>query len=117
MHIEKDKGSGFATDGATKPNVYRAGVRYKNAKWIADLTLRAGTGQDTTRYTSSSYATLDLGAQYKINKNIKLFAQLNNLNNAAYEEMANSYNTWTNSINCYYPMPSRNFVVGMEYNF
>ena len=117
LHIEKDKGSGFATDGATKPNVYRAGVRYKNAKWIADLTLRAGTGQDTTRYTSSSYATLDLGAQYKINKNIKLFAQLNNLNNAAYEEMANSYNTWTNSINCYYPMPSRNFVVGMEYNF
>jgi Outer membrane receptor for ferrienterochelin and colicins len=117
LHVEKDKGSGFTNDGATKPNIYRAGVRYKNAKWIADLTLRAGTGQDTTRYTSSSYATLDIGAQYKINKNIKVFAQLNNLNNAAYEEIANSYNTWTNSANYYYPMPSRNFVVGMEYNF
>jgi len=117
LHVEKDTGSGFSTDNTIKPNIYRAGVRYKNAKWVADLTLRAGTGQDTTRYTSSSYATLDLGAQYKLNKNVKVFAQLNNLNNAAYEDIANSYNTWTSSVNYYYPMPSRNFIVGMEYNF
>ena len=116
LHVEKDTGSGFSDDNTIKPNIYRAGVRYKNAKWVADLTLRAGTGQDTTRYTASSYVTLDLGAQYKINKNMKLFAQFNNINNAAYEDIANAYG-WDNTANYYYPMPSRNFIVGMEYKF
>ena len=47
---------------------------------------------------------------------MKLFAQFNNINNAAYEDSANAYG-WDNTANYYYPMPSRNFVVGMEYNF
>ncbi len=114
--MEKDTGSGFSSDNTIKPNIYRAGVRYENAKLVADLTLRAATGQSTTRYTASSYATLDLGAQYKINKNMKLFAQFNNINNAAYEDIANAYG-WDNTANYYYPMPSRNFILGMEYKF
>ena len=117
-------GYGYLTDGSAKPNVYRAGVKYKKDKLLVDLTMKAATGQaysyigkgGTTKrgYTNNSYFTLDLGAQYKLNENAKAFLQLNNINNAAYQEISG----WSATTGlATYPMASRNFVVGIEYSF
>ena len=117
-------GYGYLNDGSAKPNVYRAGVKFKKDKLLVDLTMKAATGQaytyigkgGTTKraYTDNSYFTLDLGAQYKLNDKAKIFLQLNNLNNAAYQEISG----WNSTSGfATYPMASRNFVVGMEYNF
>ena len=74
---------------------------------------------DSYGYTDKSYFTLDLGAQYKINKDVKVFIKGYNLTNARYQEYGGyAYNpvTWGVTSKAAYPMPSRSFIVGMEYN-
>ena len=41
---------GYLTDGSAKPNVYRAGVKFKKDKLLVDLTMKAATGQAYTLY-------------------------------------------------------------------
>ena len=117
-----DNGNGYLINGGAKPNVYRAGVKYKNKELIVNLTAHAATGQmasymgkwvETKAFADNAYFTWDLGAQYKINKNAKAFAQFNNINNVAYQEYSGLYGDGSVK----YPMASRNFVVGMEYTF
>ena len=88
-----------------------------------DATLTAATGlvdsyvgkYGTTRaYTDKSYFTLDLGAQYQVNKDAKVFVKGYNLTNARYQEYGGFA---LGSSHAAYPMPSRSFIVGMEYNF
>ena len=109
-------GNGYITDLSAKPNTFRAGVKYKENNWIVNLTMQAATGQSEEEYSSESYFTMNLGAQYKINDKAKIFAQLNNLNNARYEEYGGFY-SGASGLYSKYPMASRNFVVGMEYSF
>ena len=73
VQVKQDKGYGFAKDLTTKPNIYRAGLKYKNADWLFTMNANAVTGQSEKQFVDSSYFTLDLGAQYKINDNAKLF--------------------------------------------
>ena len=68
---------------------------------------------DSYGYTDKSYFTLDLGVQYKINKDAKVFIKGYNLTNARYQEYGGKYSNGEAK----YPMPSRSFIVGMEYNF
>ena len=82
--------------------------------------MQAVTGQSEEKYSSNSYFTMNLGAQCKINNNAKVFAQLNNITNASYEEYGDwllDPNDYSNTGIARYPMASRNFVVGMEYSF
>ena len=67
VQVKQDKGKGFTKDLTTKPNIYRAGLKYKNADWLFTLNANAVTGQSEKQFVDSSYFTLDLGAQYKIN--------------------------------------------------
>lgn len=103
--------NGYIDDPLNKPNVFKAGVKYKENNWLVKLTMKAATGQSETSYTSNDYFTMDLGAQYNVSGSTKIFAQLNNLNNASYEEYGDTKRLGR------YPMASRNIVVGMEYNF
>ena len=124
LHVKQDFGAGYLENGSAKPNVYRAGVKYKNKELIVNLTAHAATGQvasytskygETGAFADNAYFTWDLGAQYKIDKNAKVFAQFNNINNVAYQEYSGLYDYGDGSVK--YPMASRNFVVGMEYSF
>jgi len=120
---KNNNGSDYVVDGNGKPNLYRAGVQYNCNKWTVNLTARAASGL-VDRYTNSSgyssraygdksYFTWDLGAQYQVNKQTKVFAQFNNINNAAYQEYGGLYYNGQAK----YPMPGRNFLVGVEYAF
>lgn len=110
---DKKDGNGFVRDGNYVPNVYRLGVRFHDEKWNADLTMRAGSGADTTKaYIDSCYVTIDMAASYKATKDWTIFAKGYNLTNKAYAESAGTY------LGAYrYPAQSRRFIVGAEYSF
>lgn len=113
VQVKQDKGYGFAKDLTTKPNIYRAGLKYKNADWLFTLNANAVTGQSEKQFVDSSYFTLDLGAQYKINDNAKLFINGYNLTNARYAEFGGLYKNGE----ARYPMAGRSFIIGAEYTF
>ena len=113
VQVKQDKGYGFAKDLTTKPNIYRAGLKYKNADWLFTLNANAVTGQSEKQFVDSSYFTLDLGAQYKINDNAKLFINGYNLTNARYAEFGSLYKNGEAK----YPMAGRSFIIGAEYTF
>lgn len=113
VQVKQDKGKGFTKDLTTKPNIYRAGLKYKNADWLFTLNANAVTGQSEKNFVDSSYFTLDLGAQYKINDNAKLFINGYNLTNARYAEFGGLYKNGEAK----YPMAGRSFIIGVEYTF
>ena len=113
VQVKQDKGYGFAKDLTTKPNIYRAGLKYKNADWLFTMNANAVTGQSEKQFVDSSYFTLDLGAQYKINDNAKLFINGYNLTNARYAEFGGLYKNGE----ARYPMAGRSFIIGAEYTF
>ena len=113
VQVKQDKGYGFAKDLTTKPNIYRAGLKYKNADWLFTLNANAVTGQSEKQFVDSSYFTLDLSAQYKINDNAKLFINGYNLTNARYAEFGGLYKNGEAK----YPMAGRSFIIGAEYTF
>lgn len=124
VKVERDSGFGYENYDNTKPNIYRAGLKYKNDKLLLNADITSVTGQvlmhDSYGYTDKSYFTLDLGAQYKVNKSTKVFVKGYNLTNARYQEYGGyAYNpvAWGVTSHAAYPMPSRSFIVGMEYNF
>lgn len=118
---ERDDGYGYGNYDNIKPNIYRAGVKYKYDRWLVNADVTAVTGQvlmytkafDSYGYSDKSYLTLDLGAQYQVNKAAKVFVKGYNLTNARYQEYGGKYSNGEIK----YPMPSRSFIVGMEYNF
>lgn len=113
VQVKQDKGKGFTKDLTTKPNIYRAGLKYKNADWLFTLNANSVTGQSEKQFVDSSYFTLDLGAQYKINDNAKLFINGYNLTNARYAEFGGLYKNGE----ARYPMVGRSFIIGAEYTF
>lgn len=113
VQVKQDKGKGFTKDLTTKPNIYRAGLKYKNADWLFTLNANAVTGQSEKNFVDSSYFTLDLGAQYKINDNAKLFINGYNFTNARYAEFGGLYKNGEAK----YPMAGRSFIIGAEYTF
>ncbi len=95
----------------TQPNGYRFNVQYDQDKWNAGLTLRSATGRSLTAFTSKSYVTLDMIANYKINTDTRVYLKGYNLTNKAYElSSSNGYGDPGT-----YPMPGRNFYVGVEH--
>ena len=121
MQIKQDNGKGFVREAKEKPNTYRAGLKYKINEWTYTADLTAVSGQKTrvpnyfgfSGYTDRNYFVLDLGAQYKVNDKLKVFANLYNLTNARYQDVG------VGLLNgeALYPMPSRSFIIGAEYTF
>lgn len=93
----------------TQPNGYNLGVQYTQDKWNAGLTLRSATGRSLQGYTSSSYVTLDMVANYQMTPNTRLYVKGYNLTNEAYE-LSHYWGGVGSS-----PMPGRNFYLGIEH--
>lgn len=127
MQIKQDNGNGFERNSNEKPNTYRAGLKYKNVGWTYNVDLTAVSGQKTriydsysfSGYTDRNYFVLDIGAQYQVNNNLKVFANAYNLTNARYQEVGSGYYGYPSYLSgeAYYPMPSRSFIIGAEYKF
>jgi outer membrane receptor protein involved in Fe transport len=120
MQIKQDEGFGFKRNSKEKPNTYRAGLKYKNAGWTYNADLTAVSGQQvrvnggSEGYTDRNYFVLDLGAEYKVNDSLKVFANAYNLTDTRYQEVG-GFVSGTGAA-CY-PMPSRSFIIGAEYTF
>ena len=124
MQIKQDKGTGFERDTNEKPNTYRVGLKYKNVGWTytADLTAVSGQkvraldemGMPFAGYTDSNYFILDLGVQYKVKDNLKLFANVYNLTDTRYQDVGTLSYVDGEAM---FPMPSRSFIIGAEYTF
>ena len=91
----------------SQPNGYRLNVQYDQDKWDAGLTLRSATGRSLEEFTSKSYVTLDMMVNYKLNPDTRIYLKGYNLTNEAYELTPGNYGT--------YPMPGRNFYLGVEH--
>lgn len=68
------------------------------------------TGRSTARFTDSRYLTLDLGVNYHISPEFKVYLKGINLTDESYESIG--YTTLGA-----YAMPSRHFILGGTYNF
>lgn len=109
--IKNDESTPYIADTYnSQPNGYRLNVQYDQDKWDGSLTLRSATGRSLEQYTSRSYVTLDMMANYKINPDTRIYLKGYNLTNKAYElSSANGLGVAGS-----YPMPGRNFYLGIE---
>ena len=94
----------------SQPNGYHLGFNYNQDKWDAGLTLRAATNRSLEKFTSKSYLTMDLAVNYQLNPTTRIYANAYNLTNESYELIGNIWYTPGS-----YPMPGRNFFVGVEH--
>ena len=109
-HVDStDPAKGFLSTN-TRPNGYNLGLSYTQGKWDADLDLNYVTGRSTERFTDSRYLTLDLGVNYHISPEFKVYLKGVNLTDESYESVGD---TRRGS----YAMPSRHFILGGTYNF
>ena len=99
----------------TRPNGYNLGLSYTQGKWDADLDLNYVTGRRTVHYTDSRYLTLDLGVNYHVTKDFKVYLKGINLTDESYESMGAAPSIWSPLGG--YAAPSRHFILGGTYNF
>ena len=114
-HVDStDPDKGYLSTN-TRPNGYNLGLSYTQGKWDADLDLNYVTGRSTARFTDSRYLTLDLGANYHISPEFKVYLRGINLTDESYESIGVTPSAWT-SMGAY-AMPGRHFILGGTYNF
>ena len=112
VNTDKQDGNGYVRDLNYAPNYFQTGVRYHDTKWNISLRGRGGSGLAQSKYGEHNYFTLDLAARYKFTHNWTGFANIYNLNNAAYAEYSGVFNNQD-----IYPMLGRRIIVGAEYSF
>ena len=109
-HVDStDPAKGFLSTN-TRPNGYNLGLSYTQGKWDADLDLNYVTGRSRERFTDSRYLTLDLGVNYHISPEFKVYLKGVNLTDESYESVGDTRRG-------IYAMPSRHFILGGTYNF
>ncbi len=114
-HVDStDPDKGYLSTN-TRPNGYNLGLSYTQGKWDADLDLNYVTGRSTARFTDSRYLTLDLGVNYHISPEFKVYLRGINLTDESYESIGVTPSAWT-SMGAY-AMPGRHFILGGTYNF
>ena len=99
----------------TRPNGYNLGISYTQGKWEADADLNYVTGRSTERFTDARYLTLDLGVNYHVTKDFKVYLKGMNLTDESYESIGVTPSTFIGM--GAYAMPSRHFILGGTYNF
>ncbi len=114
-HVDStDPDKGYLSTN-TRPNGYNLGLSYTQGKWDADLDLNYVTGRSTARFTDSRYLTLDVGVNYHVTKDFKVYLKGMNLTDESYESIGVTPSIWTPM--GAYAMPSRHFILGGTYNF
>lgn len=113
IETKDDGATSFTADPRnSQPNGYRLNAQYTQDRWSGDLTLRSASGRNLQNFTSSSYLTLDLGLSYQLRPETRIYLKGYNLTNQAYEMTNNIFGAPGE-----YPMPGRNFYLGLEHKF
>lgn len=111
LKVEEKTGAAYIQDPEnSQPNGYRLGVSYADEKWNIDIDGTGATGRSATRFTSSRYWIVDLAMNYSIDKHARAYFKVNNLTNQDYELVGDSQ---LGS----FPMPARNYQLGVKYSF
>ena len=114
-HIDStDAAKGYLSKN-TRPNGYNLGISYTQGKWEADADLNYVTGRSTERFTDARYLTLDVGVNYHVTKDFKVYLKGMNLTDESYESIGVTPSIWTPM--GAYAMPSRHFILGGTYQF
>lgn len=93
-----------------QPNGYRAGLRFKNGPFKANLFVTAKSGLDSYNYARKSYALVDLNLSYDITKDLVVYLKGLNLTNQEYSAYKGRVG------NRYYGL-GRRVMLGMTYSF
>ena len=72
-HIDSTDPAKSFLSSNTRPNGYNLGISYTQGKWDANLDLNYVTGRSTARFTDARYLTLDLGINYHVTKEFKVY--------------------------------------------
>ena len=112
---------GTTDNGYLPKNLVTLGITYTKAKWDIGIDGKGFLGRDGNNvkshgWPSDKYWIFNASANYKMNKNIKMFAKCNNIFNQEYAEQTNAI-WWGGKPGDWYGMPGRNFVVGAEVTF
>ena len=114
-HVDStDRNKGYLSTN-TRPNGYNLGISYTQGKWDADLDLNYVTGRSVERFTDARYLTLDVGVNYHVTKDFKVYLKGMNLTDESYESIGVTPSIWTPM--GAYAMPSRHFILGGTYQF
>ena len=114
-HIDStDAAKGYLSTN-TRPNGYNLGISYTQGKWEADADLNYVTGRSVERFTDARYLTLDVGVNYHVTKDFKVYLKGMNLTDESYESIGVTPSIWTPM--GAYAMPSRHFILGGTYQF
>lgn len=115
VHVEENEGNtGYLSDPAnSQPNGYRVKVGYTDAQWDVNINGQSATGLSNDRFINSSYWVWNLAANYNMTKDASVYLNVYNLGDKAYELISSD----TASSRGNYPMPSRNFQLGVKYSF
>jgi len=92
-------------------NQYALDLNYQKDKWNVSLLSSLYSGCSSL-FTASKFFVMDMNLNYKINKNITAYLQVNNITNEGYELKAHSYLGQGA-----YAQPGRSFLIGMNYKF
>lgn len=116
LKVEKNANSmGYVRDLETPTNTYKLGFSYTDEKFTAEVFGRAANGLNTKKYADHRYFTMDMSLSYRPVENLKVFMNVDNLNNAAFAEHAGL--STDGSGRYLYPAAGRFFLVGTEYTF
>lgn len=112
---------GTTDKGYLPKNLVTLGVTYTKAKWDIGIDGKGFIGRDgndvkSHGWPSDKYWIFNASANYKMTKNLKLFAKCNNIFNQEYAEQTNAI-WWGGKPGDWYGMPGRNFVLGAELTF
>ena len=114
-HVDStDAAKGYLSKN-TRPNGYNLGISYTQGKWEADADLNYVTGRSVERFTDARYLTLDVGVNYHVTKDFKVYLKGMNLTDESYESIGVTPSIWTPM--GAYAMPSRHFILGGTYQF
>lgn len=111
---------GTTNYGYLPKNLVTLGVTYTKDKWDIGIDgkgflCRDGNNIESHGWPSDKYWVFNVSANYKMNKNLKLFAKCNNIFNQEYAEQTNAI--WGGKPGDWYGMPGRNFILGAELTF
>ena len=115
VKVEQDTGSGYHSDGKnSQPNGYRIKLGYRDNQWGLSLNGESAAGRDRDYFVDRGYWVWNFAANYKLSDRSIVYFNANNLTDKAYEINGRSSLT---SVQGNYPMPSRNFQLGVRHLF
>lgn len=124
-YVKTEAGSNKNNSGYTPKHTVDIGVDYNISKVNANLVVkgiidRPGLGETSYGkfFPCDNYWLVNLGLNYKADKNHKFYVKVNNLFDKYYAEASAAAPYWGgDGPGDWWAMPGRSFLIGMEYSF